>query len=99
MRPSGAHARPRAAVTSLDDVARASRRRWPRLTGLRDRRARRCGSTRCGCLATTRGARRHPSPGRMGFAMLGIIKDEHCECADGARLHHLGGCDSEPLLN
>ena len=35
----------------------------------------------------------------MGFAMLGIIKDEHCECADGARLHHLGGCDAEPLLN
>ena len=30
--------------------------------------------------------------------MLGIIQDEHSECADGARLHHLGEYDSEPLL-
>ena len=31
--------------------------------------------------------------------MLGIIQDEHSECAGGARLHHLGGCDPKQLLN
>ena len=92
--------RARAAASGRDELGRRrSRRRWPRLTGLRDRRARRCDSTSCGALATTRGARRHPSPGRMGLAMLGIIQGERSECADGARLHHLGECDSDPLLN
>ena len=35
----------------------------------------------------------------MGFAMPGIIQDEYSECADGARLHHLGEYASEQLLN
>ena len=31
--------------------------------------------------------------------MLGINQDESFECADGLRLHHLGGCDPKQLLN
>ena len=34
----------------------------------------------------------------MGLAVLSIIQGEHFECADGARLHHLGGCDPVHLL-
>ena len=91
--------RARAAVSGRDELGwRGSRRRWPRLTSLRDRRARRCCSTSCGALATTRGARRQPAPRRMGLAVLSIIQGERFECADGARLHHLGGCDPVHLL-
>ena len=91
--------RARAALSGRDELGwRGSRRRWPRLTSLRDRRARRCCSTSCGALATTRGARRQPAPRRMGLAVLSIIQGERFQCADGARLHHLGEYDSEPLL-